>query len=134
MTTYRSVEEFDQRFAEPTAGVDGEVFAEVNDYLAARGQAFQGVMSADRFLALSRSIDLHRVEPEDIHVPVSILACRQDQIVPLKDMIELDDRLVALSKLEVFDSAYGHDAFLTEIEIMSRFLRRAIERDIPNDQ
>jgi len=64
MTTYRTPEEFGERFdSAPGAGgcaAAGDPY-DVCDYLMARGNAFP--MSADRFLTLSDSIDRHRIDP-----------------------------------------------------------------------
>ena len=104
MTTYRSAGEFEHRFEPPYPGPDGEISAGVNDYLQARGAAFAGVMGAARFMTLSRSIDLHRADPAHINIPVSLLACRQDQIVPPGEMRELKDLLGERAALTCFDS------------------------------
>ena len=126
MTTYRSHEEFEARFTAPEPGKNGEIAAGVNDYLAARGGAFQTVMTAERFMTLSRSIDLHTVHPEDVSIPAYLLACRQDQIVPVSDMRKLQARLQGTAILTEFDSIYGHDAFLKETGIVSAFLQSAL--------
>ena len=76
-------------------------------------------MDAQRFLALSESIDLHRVEPEEITTPTLLMSAISDQLAPLTDMRELRDRLSGPSELFTFTSLFGHDAFLKEYDAMS---------------
>ena len=76
-------------------------------------------MDAERFLALSESIDLHRVEPEEINTPTLLMSAISDQLAPLRDMRELRDRLAGPSELYTFTSLFGHDAFLKEYDAMS---------------
>lgn len=114
MATYRTREEFDQRFGgEPEVGEDRAWFP-VERYLLSRGDAYVSKVSPGAFITLSESIDLHAVRPEDIQVPATLVAVRQDQLVPVGDMRELAARLAGRARLIEIDSHYGHDAFLKE--------------------
>ncbi len=114
MATYRTREEFDQRFGgEPEIGADRAWFP-VERYLLSRGDAYVARVSPGAFVTLSESIDLHSVRPEDIHVPATLVAIRQDQLVPVDDMRELAARLPGPVRMVEIDSHYGHDAFLKE--------------------
>ena len=117
MTTYRTPVEFADRFALNETGTHPSTF-DICDYLESRGNAFAQVMDAKRFLALSESIDLHRVEPENISTPTLLMTAISDQIAPLPDMQELRDRLGGVSELYTFTSLFGHDAFLKEYDAM----------------
>jgi homoserine O-acetyltransferase len=55
MTTYRTAEEFDQRFADPKPGARDA--AGVGAYLAAAGARYAEATPPERFLALSHSMD-----------------------------------------------------------------------------
>ena len=115
MTTYRTAEEFADRFdLEETA--KGQF--DICDYLGSRGDVFAENMDAQRFLALSESIDLHRIEPESITTPTLLMTAISDQLAPLPDMRELRDRLGGWSELYTFRSLFGHDAFLEEYDAM----------------
>ena len=118
MTTYRTAEEFADRFALEETATSPSQF-DICDYLGSRGDAFAELMDAERFLALSESIDLHRVEPEAITTPTLLMSAISDQLAPLTDMRELRDRLGGPSELFTFTSLYGHDAFLKEYDAMS---------------
>lgn len=117
MTTYRTPEEFADRFALDETRSNPASF-DICDYLGARGDAFAASMDAARFLALSESIDLHRIEPEAIRTPTLLMTAISDQLAPLPDMRELRDRLSGPSELYTFTSLYGHDAFLKEYDAM----------------
>jgi len=118
MTTYRTAEEFADRFELEETATSPSQF-DICDYLGSRGDAFAELMDAERFLALSESIDLHRVEPEAITTPTLLMSAISDQLAPLTDMRELRDRLAGPSELFTFTSLYGHDAFLKEYDAMS---------------
>jgi len=113
MSTYRSAEEFEARFdAAPTR--DGERFAfPVEQYLFARGTDFAERNHPEAILCLSESIDLHHVDATRVFVPTTIIAIREDQLVPLTDLRGLAARL-PVAKLHEISSIYGHDAFLKE--------------------
>lgn len=117
MTTYRTPEEFADRFALEEVAANPVEF-DICSYLGSRGDVFAETMDPQRFLALSESIDLHRIEPESIRTPTLLMTAISDQLAPLPDMRELRDRLSGPSELYTFTSLYGHDAFLKEYDAM----------------
>lgn len=117
MTTYRTPEEFADRFALDETASKPSRF-DICDYLGSRGDAYADIMDAQRFLALSESIDLHRVTPERISAPTLLMSAISDQLAPLPDMRELRDRLAGPSELFTFTSLFGHDAFLKEYDMI----------------
>lgn len=121
MTTYRSAEEFSQRFsAVPSA--DNPATFDIGDYLVARGQHYKKIMPVNRFLALSESIDLHSVDPAKIHTQTTLIAVRSDQLAPPCEMQALCDALAGPSALYVIDSIYGHDSFLKATDLLAPIL------------
>jgi homoserine O-acetyltransferase len=64
---------------------------------------------------LSESIDLHRVDAARIFAPVTAIAVREDQLVPVADMRAMTARLPDAG-LHEFSSLLGHDAFLKEAD------------------
>ncbi|NJD32258.1 MAG: homoserine O-succinyltransferase [Gammaproteobacteria bacterium] len=127
MATYRSAREFEERFAgEPERTTDGFRFP-VESYLIARGESYAARYRPEAFVCLSESIDLHRVEPEAIHVPTTLVAVVEDQLVPVADMRELRDRLGGNCALIEISSLYGHDAFLKETEVLRDVFARALD-------
>ncbi|MEM9705666.1 MAG: homoserine O-succinyltransferase [Pseudomonadota bacterium] len=121
MTTYRTPDEFEDRF-KCRDGFDGGAA----DYLAARGAEYASMMPAARYLTLSGAIDRHFETPEEIKTPVLLIGVENDRLAPLEDMRELDARLAGPSKMITLSSVYGHDAFLKETAsigpIISRYL------------
>jgi homoserine O-acetyltransferase len=113
MSTYRSSEEFEARFDSPPTRDDERFTFPVEKYLFARGTDFAKAHSPEAILCLSESIDLHQVDATRIFVPTTIVAIREDQLVPLTDLRGLAARL-PVAKLHEISSIYGHDAFLKE--------------------
>jgi homoserine O-acetyltransferase len=120
MATYRSPQEFAQRFDAEPERIDGRFQFPVETYLLARGDAYAASYLPEAFLCLSESIDLHRVDAARIKVPATLIGVREDQIVPLADMQSLQARLGGPTELIEISSLYGHDAFLKESEALRR--------------
>lgn len=113
MTTYRSPEEFAARFDAPPRRIDGRFVFPVEDYLYARGREYASRVRPEHFLCLSESIDLHRVDAARVNVPCTVVAVREDLLVPLGDLRALVTRLPRAELVEI-SSPHGHDAFLKE--------------------
>jgi homoserine O-acetyltransferase len=131
MTTYRSAREFRDRFEVPAVAHDaGDATFAVERYLARHGDRFAATWSAERFLALSLSSDLHRVDPAKIRTPAVIVAAEGDAIVPSEQLEELAAIIAAPTRLIHLASTRGHDAFLTEPEALGNILEVAIATTI----
>jgi homoserine O-acetyltransferase len=127
MTTYRTADEFDTRFGtEPRIDGADAVEFDVERYLMHAGQKFARQMSAERFLALSLSADLHRVVPERIDVPTTVVAAEGDTLVPPALLCAMAQRLPRLDGLATLRTRTGHDAFLTEPAQVGRLLTIAL--------
>lgn len=127
MTTYRSEREFAERFrGEPLDGV-----FPVESYLARRGAHFAASYPIERFLALSLSGDLHRVAPESICVPTTLVAAQGDRLVPESQLRELARRIAAPCRLVRVRTRFGHDAFLTEPRRIGRILAFTLDTPLP---
>ena len=126
MLSYRTPEEFAARFAEP-AGWDGTHarFA-AEDYLEAQGERFVVRASPTAFARLSESIDLHAVEAAAVRVPTTLVAVKEDRLVPCEDLVDLAERLPRLRRLHVLRSRFGHEAFLKEESAIGAILADAL--------
>jgi homoserine O-acetyltransferase len=127
MTTYRTAGEFGERFPchhKPRSG-EGSAFP-VDQYLRYKGEQFAQTMSPHRFLALSLSSDLHRVDPGRIRTPTTIVAAENDTIVPRTQLEELAGRLYRTPHLIDLPTRVGHDAFLVETDRVSAILTNAL--------
>ncbi|HVX39437.1 MAG TPA: homoserine O-succinyltransferase [Gemmatimonadaceae bacterium] len=127
MTTYRSAREFGERFdAEPLERTANDAIFPVEGYLRHHGEKFAAAWTPERFLALSLSADLHRVDPAAIRTPALLVAAEGDAIVPGEQMAALAARFGAPNQLVELPSKTGHDAFLTEPEALGRLLRQSL--------
>lgn len=139
MTTYRSAREFEERFspfalcagapdAAPgvTPGAARTRFP-VEEYLEARGTAFVHACGAERFLALSESIDLHGTRPGSLPAHALLVSFDSDVLVPPWLVEELAARQGrSPARHLTVATRYGHDAFLKETEAVSGCLRREL--------
>jgi homoserine O-acetyltransferase len=114
MTTYRGADEFAERFDAAPVLRDGRFRFAVEDYLDAVGEKFGARFDAQRFLCLSESIDLHRLEPVPLAVDTTLIGIESDRLVPLDDMRALAAASGSRTVLHEIDSPFGHDAFLKE--------------------
>jgi homoserine O-acetyltransferase len=127
MTTYRSREEFAERFeSAPIEQGPGYATFPVEAYLESHGERFASRWTAERFLALSLSIDLHRVNPRAIRTPTIVVAAEGDAVVPRSQLETLVLLLAGPAQLVDLPSTRGHDAFLTEPAALGRILDRAL--------
>lgn len=129
MTTYRSAEEFRRRFPMEPRLQDGHYRFPVEDYLEHQGRKFAGRYHAEHFLFLCQSLDLHDVDPATVRAAVTLLAVKEDNLVPLWQMRELHEELAGPSELVEVSSLTGHDAFLTEGELVAPVLERVLETE-----
>lgn len=114
MLSYRTREEFAERFE---GGIGGEAVLGRSDagaYLRNRGEAFVARMTPQRFLSLSASIDRHDVDPARIRVPALLIGADSDQLVPPVQMQALASALAGPVQLHLLPSLYGHDMFLKD--------------------
>jgi homoserine O-acetyltransferase len=128
MTTYRSRREFAERFdCRPVSVHERDAVFEVENYLRHHGERFAATWRPERFLALSLSGDLHRVNPAQIRTPAVLVAAEDDAVVPRSQMEELAFALGGPSQLVDLPSRNGHDAFLTEPVAVGRILSHALD-------
>ena len=114
MATYRSGTEFALRFGGAPQREGGRFRFPIEDYLFARGDDYVQRYRADSFLTLSESIDLHHMDATQVRTPATLIAVREDQLVPFADMQGLAARLNGPRQLIEINSIFGHDAFLKE--------------------
>ncbi len=126
MATYRSPIEFELRFGgAPTRDADRFRFP-IEEYLFARGDDYVQKYRAETFLALSESIDLHQMDATLVRTPATLIAVREDQLVPFNDMQGLAARLNGPRQLIAINSIFGHDAFLKEGAALTPIIKQAL--------
>jgi homoserine O-acetyltransferase len=127
MSSYRSNTEFGRRFNSSHQLVDGQPTFEVEQYLFHCGQQFAKRFDVWPYLRLSESIDLHRVEPEKISVPLSLVGFSSDQLAPPEDLRQFKLRCGRQCRLWILESDYGHDSFLKPSPVLANILGRQLE-------
>ena len=126
MTSYTSVEEFSHRFGSDS-GEASDKCDQIGSFLTDHGESFAVACTPERFLALSQSLDLHRVKPEDVRARTTLIAVHEDTLVPLDQIRELAARLGASCDLVEIRSRYGHDTFLDDPALLAPFVARCLE-------
>jgi homoserine O-acetyltransferase len=125
MTTYSTPQDFSDRFpaddSNPliTRGL-------IEDFLASSGEGFAQSCSPERYLAISESLDLHHVKPEDISVPTTLIAVEEDTLVPIGQLRELAKRFGGRCHLVELSSRYGHDTFLLDPDLLAPHVHRSL--------
>ncbi|MEP6733090.1 MAG: homoserine O-succinyltransferase [bacterium] len=122
MTTYRTAREFSGRFDVIPDVSERNAEFEVERYLIAAGDKFAARMRPERFLSLSLSVDLHRVVPESIVVPTTVIAAQGDTLTPPAQLRAMSERLPQLVAFHVLQTRFGHDAFLAEQRRLGKLL------------
>lgn len=131
MLSYRTPEEFAERFDAPIT-LDGQrARSASDDYLEACGLRYSQRWSATAFLRLSESIDLHNIDPAQVSTPTTVVAVAEDRLVPLAELRALSEQIAAPCRLQLLNSLYGHDAFLKETDTFDALLRASISGDQP---
>lgn len=130
MATYRSAVEFEFRFGGAPVRQEERFRFPIEDYLFARGDDYVQKYRAETFLALSESIDLHRVDATLVRTPATLIAVREDQLVPFADMQGLAARLNGPRQLIEINSIFGHDAFLKEGAALTPIIKRAVSEPL----
>ncbi|AXI84448.1 homoserine O-succinyltransferase [Xylella taiwanensis] len=126
MLSYRTPEEFGERFDAAAELINGRVRVAAEDYLDAAGAQYVACTPVNAYLRLSESIDLHRIDPTKVAVPTVVVAVEGDRLVPLSDLVALIEGLGTRGSLRVLRSPYGHDAFLKETNRIDAILTTAL--------
>ena len=126
MTTYRSPQEFEERFesAPLSVGRPGQSPSRfpVEQYLNARGADFSRRFDSERFLTLSESIDLHTTAAASLPPQTLLVSFDTDVLVPPWLVDELATRSGRCPRHITVPSIFGHDAFLKEVDAVATLL------------
>jgi homoserine O-acetyltransferase/O-succinyltransferase len=126
MTSYASADEFDRRFAGAASDDAGQRSDAIGDFLQLSGETFARNCTPERFLALSESLDSHHVAPEEIRVPTTLIAVREDALVPIEQVQHLARHFGASCRLVELSSSHGHDTFLNAHHLIAPFVVDAL--------
>jgi homoserine O-acetyltransferase len=131
LLTYRTPEEFAERFAAPPVLRDGRAEVGADAYLQACGARDAARLSPVAFLRLTESIDLHAVDPAQVRTPTTLVAIGDDRLVPSADLHALAAHLGGTARLHHLRSRYGHDAFLVEHAAIATIVREFLAGAAP---
>jgi homoserine O-acetyltransferase len=127
MTTYRSDIDYRRRFSAPPTIENGKARFPVEDYLEYNGRKFADRVSPEAFLCLCQSLDIHRIDPGEVAVPLTLVSIDTDSLAPPWQVEELQRGLNVASDVIHVHSPNGHDAFLTEAETFGEILSGYLE-------
>lgn len=122
MTSYLTSRHFEERIAGCDRNDSLLVEDRIGRYLKTRGEQFAEQWTSERYNALSLSLDLHRILPEHVTVPTTVIAISGDRLVPVSQSRELARRLGGPSQIIELDSSLGHDAFLGDSSRIAPFI------------
>lgn len=132
MCSYRSFENFQSRFGRQMHS--GSLFS-VESYLHHQGRKLVDRFDANSYITLTRAMDKHdlgrgrdgyEMVLRSMDLPVEILSIYSDVLYPREEQEELA-RLMPNATLIYLDEPYGHDAFLIDVEKVSRMVRAFLD-------
>lgn len=126
MTSYLTARHFEERIEDCDRNDSRLVEDRIGRYLKTRGEQFAEQWTSERYNALSLSLDLHKIRPEDVTLPTTVIAISGDRLVPVSQSRELARRLGGLSQLIELDSSLGHDAFLGDSSRIAPFINELL--------
>ncbi|MFL5634981.1 MAG: homoserine O-succinyltransferase [Gemmatimonadaceae bacterium] len=126
MTSYLTPRHFEERVVDCDWGDAHLVEHRIGNYLRTGGEQFARDWTSERYNALSLSLDLHRVQPEDIRTPTTVIAVSSDRLVPLAQSRQLARRLGGPVQLIEIDSPLGHDAFVADSPRIAPFINELL--------
>ena len=126
MTSYLTSRHFEDRIELCDRNDSRLVEDRIGNYLKTRGEQFADKWTPERYNALSLSLDLHQICPEDVTVPTTVIAITGDRLVPVAQARELARRLGGPSQLIELDSSLGHDAFLGDSACIAQFVNELL--------
>ena len=126
MTSYLTARHFQERIDECDRSDSRLIEDRIGSYLKTHGEAFAERWTSEKYNALSLSLDLHKVSPEEVTLPTTVIAITGDRLVPVAQARELARRLGGPSQLIELDSSLGHDAFLGDSFRIAPFINELL--------
>ncbi|MBI2380190.1 MAG: homoserine O-acetyltransferase [Gammaproteobacteria bacterium] len=139
MLTYRSFGLFEARY-----GKDREGKAELASYLDYQGEKLVQRFEPAAYIALTQCMDAHDLERHGVPLVqtlrdfaieggrLAIVSYAQDQLFPAwqqRELAEAAGRAGLPVRLFDYNSAFGHDAFLADTEVLDRDLRHSLAQN-----
>lgn len=126
MTSYLTARHFEERIEDCDRNDSRLVEDRIGSFLKTSGEEFAAQWTSERYNALSLSLDLHKIRPENVTLPTTVIAIAGDRLVPVAQSRELARRLAGPSQLIELDSSLGHDAFLGDSSRIAPFINELL--------
>jgi len=124
---YRGEQEIESRFKNQICINKQQANFPVVSYLKSQGDKFADRFCARRFINLSLSVDLHKIEPNQITIPTLCIGIEGDLIAPPQKVKQLADRIGLNAHFKKIESKVGHDGFLKEFEQLTHLIQIRLE-------
>ncbi len=136
--TYRGETELDTRFGNSGQGDEDPLSGgrhAVQSYLEHQGAKLIQRFDAGTYVALTEALSSHDVGRGRGGVEAALRSCPvpavvggipSDRLYPLRLQQQLADLLPGCRKLNIVESIYGHDGFLTETEEVGQLIRETL--------
>ena len=137
--TYRGEEELATRIRNDAQNDEDPCAAgryAVQSYLEYQGDKLARRFDPGTYVALTEALSSHdvgrgrggvRAALRSCPVPVVVGGITSDRLYPIRLQEQLAELLPGCSGLDVVESAYGHDGFLVETELVGKLIRRTLE-------
>jgi homoserine O-acetyltransferase len=135
MLSYRSYSDFESSQAGKAENGDWRV----SSYLKYQGKKFNGRFSVKSYKILSKMMDAHNVAYgrgdnlaevlQSIKAKTLCIGIDSDNLFPLEEQ-KFMSKQIPHAKLEVIESSKGHDAFLIEGNLISKFIKKHLSNTL----
>ncbi|WP_340153239.1 homoserine O-acetyltransferase [uncultured Marivirga sp.] len=135
MLSYRSYSDFERNQNGKAENGDWRV----SSYLKYQGKKFNGRFSIKSYNILSKMMDSHNVADgrggklaevlKSVKVKTLCIGIDSDNLFPLDEQIFISEH-IPNAKLEVIKSSKGHDAFLIEGNLISKFINKQLSNTL----
>ena len=132
VTSYRTAIEFADRFSGDGHISDSLVQLPVDSYLDHHGSDFAANYTAESFMTMSQSLDLHSVDPLRIDSPCTLICFDTDTLVPPEDVRALAVALPRGAAFTCIPTRFGHDGFLKEPGAVGAAVASALRPSAPS--
>jgi homoserine O-acetyltransferase len=127
MLGYRGSDEIEERFKNQICIESQTIKFPVTGYLNYHGEKFAQKFDPTRFINLSLSVDLHKVNPSKITIPCLCVGIQGDHIAPSEKVEKLAKKLGPHGQYISIESHCGHDGFLTEHQQLIPIIKDTLE-------
>ena len=127
MLGYRGEAELESRFKNQICDKQQSINFPINDYLKSQGDKFANYFNAQRFLNLSLSVDLHKIDPQKISTDCLCVGLQNDLIAPVEQVKKLTSNIGLNAKFAEIKTNAGHDGFLKEFDQLAQLFKSRLE-------